>query len=420
MRTFQAGGAFTRETAQTYIQRQADVEVMQALCEKHYILLIEPRQQGKTSLINMLDAKIEESFRLIYLDVTTLDRSSITSFYTSLSGRIIQQLDDYLLAPDIVISSSTEFRELLKTAARYAFKSRQIIVLIFDEIGAINFEDSTNFFSVLREIFNSRQIEPIWEWITVILAGAFHPRDLITDTSISPFNIAHRIRLHDFELSEVEELVSKGDWEVNQVRVIAERVYYWTKGQPYISQALCKLLDKYANGASVDEAVKRFRLEDENHLPAILRLLEEDKDAFNYTKKILRGKKISFFPAADRIQSQLELLGVISGNEVGNCIIRNKLYIMALQAFYASHSLKEKVQKSNTSDAKSNKKSRVWLVLPLLSSILLSFVMSFFESLAATYLAPSLMDKPWLAYVALIGTFIISLPITIYLFLKDK
>lgn len=420
MQIFQAGGAFTRETIQTYIQRKADEEVKEALCEKHYILLIEPRQQGKTSLINMLDVALENYFRLIYLDVTTLDRSSIASFYTSLGSRIIQQLDDCFHMTDIVISSSTEFRELLKNVARYAFKNRQIAILIFDEIGAINFEDSTNFFSVLREIFNSRQIEPVWEWMTVILAGAFHPRDLINDTSISPFNVAHRIRLHDFDLPEVEELVSKGDWEVNQVKEIAGRVYYWTEGQPYMCQALCKLLDKHANSKSVDNAVKRFRLEDENHLPAILRLLEEDRDAFDYARKILRGKKISFFPAADRIQSQLELIGVISGNEKGNCIIRNQLYTTVLQAFYSSHFKNERIQRVRIGEGKLKQKDRAWLVLPFLSSILLSFAMSFFESLAATYLAPSLINKPWLAYVALIATFIISLPITIYLFLKDK
>ena len=90
---FKAGGALTDENATIYIERQADRDALTHLRAMDYLLLIEPRQQGKTSLINHLmrhPALGDVSFA--YADVTTPNRSTEAAWYQTLCPRILRQL----------------------------------------------------------------------------------------------------------------------------------------------------------------------------------------------------------------------------------------------------------------------------------------------------------------------------------------
>jgi hypothetical protein len=179
---------------------------------------------------------------------------------------------------------------------------------------------------VLRDVYNSRQAEPELKQLTFLLTGAFHPRDLIKDVRISPFNIAQRIRLADFTIQQVENLVGRGPWTEDKASAIAERVHYWTSGQPYLTQLLCSYLPHDATPRDVDVNVERLRRQDENNLPPIIDRLQSDRKLCEYTARILRGERIKFYPREHRRQADLELLGVIKEGPDGYCTIRNRLY----------------------------------------------------------------------------------------------
>jgi hypothetical protein len=59
------------------------------------------------------------------------------------------------------------------------------------------------------------------------------------------------------------------------------------------------------------------------------------------------------------------------------------------------------------------------LILAFIISTTLSLLVGFLSNLAATYLAPSLAGNPWLIYGALFITFVIALPVSIYLFVRS-
>ncbi|MBI5842849.1 MAG: NACHT domain-containing protein [Chloroflexi bacterium] len=59
------------------------------------------------------------------------------------------------------------------------------------------------------------------------------------------------------------------------------------------------------------------------------------------------------------------------------------------------------------------------LVLAFVVSTLLSLISGLLLNLAAAYIAPNWANKPWLVYGALIGTFLIALPLSLYLFLQS-
>ncbi|MCP4542430.1 MAG: hypothetical protein GY832_35350 [Chloroflexi bacterium] len=331
--SFKVGGALTDDHCTVYVERIADNQALVHLRRMDYLLIIEPRQQGKTSLINYLmrhPGLINVDFA--YVDVTTPERSSEASWYQTLCPRILRQLRDLIPCDQwpVLPKNSTGWRDFLWNIAASATDAQRRVVIALDEIGAVTFPGATEFFSVLRDVYNSRQAEPEFKQLTFLLTGAFHPRDLIKDDKVSPFNIAQRVRLPDFTMEQVCALVSKGKWTQEQVSILAERIHYWTDGQPYLTQLLCSYLEPDAAPGDVDAGVERLRREDENHLPPLLERLNDDEKLCEYIRRIQVGKRIKFYPRENRRQVQLELLGVIKADAEGYCTIRNRIYEQVL------------------------------------------------------------------------------------------
>lgn len=330
---FKAGGALTDEQAAIYIERQVDRDALTHLRAMDYLLVIEPRQQGKTSLTNRLMCHTAlGDVAFAYLDVTTPDLSTEAAWYQTLCLRILRQLRGFISRDQwpIIPQNSAGWRDFLWDVAALATDAHQRVVIALDEIGAVTFPGATDFFSVLRDVYNSRQAETEFKQLTFLLAGAFHPRDLIKDDKISPFNIAQRVRMDDFTLAQVRELVDKGNWTDEQATALAERIHYWTDGQPYLTQLLCSYLAPDAAPADVDAAVEQLRRVDENHLPPLLERLNSDEKLRKYVDRILAGERIRFYPRENRRQAQLESLGVVKEDAEGFCIIRNRIYQQAL------------------------------------------------------------------------------------------
>lgn len=332
---FRTGGPLTDEHAAIYVERRADRDALTHLHAMDYLLVIEPRQQGKTSLINhLMRHPALSGLSFVYVDVATPDRSTEAAWYRTFCPRFLRQLRDFIPRDQwpAIPQNSTGWREFLGDVAALAAAAHRRVVVALDEIGAVTFPGATGFFSVLRDVYNSRQAETEFKQLTFLLAGAFHPRDLITDNRISPFNVAQRVRLADFTLAQVHQLVGAGDWAGEQARRLAERIHYWTDGQPYLTQLLCSYLDGGASPLDVDGGVERLRREDENHLPPLLARLDRDERLRGYVERILAGERIKFYPRENRRQAQLELLGLVKADVEGYCIVRNRLYVQTLGA----------------------------------------------------------------------------------------
>src|SRR5262249_44891926 len=131
-----------------------------------------------------------------------------------------------------------------------------------DEIDAVrSLPFSTDeFFAGIRECYNRRTTDPLFESLTFCLLGVASPSDLIRDTRTTPFNIGRRIELTDFTEAEALPLASgletdHGDTPIlsgqaetrskygevqRQSKRLLERILYWTGGHPYLTQRLCQ------------------------------------------------------------------------------------------------------------------------------------------------------------------------------------
>lgn len=86
----------------------------------------------------------------------------------------------------------------------------------------------------------------------------------------------------------------------------------------------------------VDAGIERLRREDENHLPPLLKRLNNDRKLYGYVSRIQAGEPIKFYPGENRRQTQLELLGMLKADDDGCCMIRNRIYELTLKDAAAS------------------------------------------------------------------------------------
>jgi predicted MPP superfamily phosphohydrolase len=341
---YRTGGALTDDrvyikryarsgTGHSAARRSLEEKAQQYVRDMEYLLIIEPRQQGKTSLINYLMRHPALSNMLfVYVDASTLDCSTEMGWYSTLCTRLLRELEKHIgMDPCPTIpKNGADWHEFLCGLAQQAKDSRRRVVITLDEVGAANFSGATEFFSVLRAVFNSRGANPEFNELTFLLVGAFHPQDLIENENVSPFNIAEHIRLPDFTEEQVGELLARGNHPEDKIALLAERIHCWTAGQPYLTQLLCSYLGPDATPGCVDAGIERLRRNEKIHLPPLLKRIKKDDELYKYLDLVMRGTPIRFYPAEDRRQAQLELLGVLKADENGYCTIRNRIYSQAL------------------------------------------------------------------------------------------
>src|SRR5262249_47787582 len=158
--------------------------------------------------------------------------SSDEAWYQSIGVRLRSQIQAGLSELPDVPPTTAGWRDLLCAIASRATTAGRPVAIALDEVGSLGRTGPASFFSVLRAVFNSRTIEPWFENLTFILAGAFRPSELIKDSRISPFNVAHRVRLPDLTSEQVRQLAAKG--RLVTPKVIA-RILFWTSGQVYMT-----------------------------------------------------------------------------------------------------------------------------------------------------------------------------------------
>lgn len=331
---FEDGGALLADSP-VYVESNAERPAIRHLLRMDYITLVEPRQQGKTSLINRLSGQlVSHGFVFAYTDLTTLDKTDEQAWYDSLGDWILRQLRfvrtaDHPKMPE----NGNSWRNFLYELSETAEKDGLNIVLALDEVGALPKMWATDFFSAIRSIYNSRQTMSCFRYLTFIVAGAFNPKDLIRDPSISNFNVDHRLHINDFSLEQIGGLtrhLELGDkWHG-----VTERIHYWTSGQPFICQRLCRNLAEQEASIvpdSVDVAVDRFLREDTNHLAHILSELRKDPDLLDYAQDLV-AKRTKFSPGLNDWQFRLaHEIGIIAMDQDGLCRIRNHIYEQALR-----------------------------------------------------------------------------------------
>jgi len=317
------GGAIPLDS-DAYISRPFEEEAFRELAAGNWIVLLAPRQQGKTSALIRLRARLEEEgLRCALVDLQGYGgNGTYVTFLSWLCEQIGRELGQSPEPP-------TRGEEDLEVWLDATLREIPNLVIILDEASAVPPAHQRRFFSQLRALYNRRArdlIDAVSRRLQVAFAGTFRPEELI-DTPNSPFNVSQEIIAEDLSRDDAEELAARLTGE--DALEYANRAYELVGGQPFLLQTLLAAADRGANDAErasrFEYAVESLRHGRNSHVAFLFQLVRRDEALAGILRRILESPEgIRYHSGdADHDFAQVSGLATVRG---GRLQIRNELY----------------------------------------------------------------------------------------------
>ena len=331
-----------------YVKRAADAELLDHCLNARPTFILQSPQMGKTSLttyvINQFNVTTHQAVR-IDLSQFPLSQREEDWFYN-----IVRILDDQLdLSTDAIAWWSKPSVFALPPYIRLTKLMTEVIlpdmttpiVLFIDEIErttTLPFRD--HFFEWLTSLYESRATNSILYRISFVISGVATPSQLIPEGGPLLFQWSHRVELSDFTSDETLALANKLRFHVDDTEEIAEWVYKWTNGHPYLTQLLFKILEAQDRTVwlekEVDECIQGFIMSPEGqHEPHFqfirTALTEPDANGVNLLGaylNLVKGKTENLKTNQIALE-QLKLIGILREDDTEEnteLTVRNALY----------------------------------------------------------------------------------------------
>ena len=334
--TYVTGGTLAPD-APSYVERQADRDLLESLQNGETCYVLNSRQMGKSSLCVRTIGRLRATgARTAFLDLTKFGGRNLTAeqWYAALLSEVGRELG---LRNEFVAHwkeniSLPPVQRLFGAITELGLTETSPLVVFVDEIDvtlSLPFS-ADEFFAAIRQCYVGRVTDDRLKRLSFCLLGTATPADLIQDTRVSPFNIGKRIELRDFTAAESRVF---GTGLANPVALT--RVMHWTHGHPYLTQRLCRSaqeagaattaeIDRLCTGLFLNHSaqesddnlafVRNRLLKSEADLPALLDLYRQ-----------MRGGKPIPDDETNPLCGILKLSGVAKLDH-GKLLVRNRIY----------------------------------------------------------------------------------------------
>ncbi len=333
----------------TYVPRAVDQELVQSLREGRFCYLFSARDMGKTSLRVRLSEQLQaEGWVCTFADMSAIGTNILSPdqwYYTYLFQLcrglgLTSKLKSWWRED----SGTTPVDRVIEFFQSVVLKEvTEPITIWIDEAETVlnldqNFFNSDDFFAIIRSLYNARTDNPELARLNFVVMAISTPQELIRDQERSPFLIGKEFMLENLTLEESEPLEAGLEYFDIDKRVFLQEVFYWTSGQPFLTQRICEAIVKgedkigniketvyaYANDLYLRKAVT---IDSDPHLVAIqnkiLRSAHNTKMLGLYQE--IYNKQFVVYDADDLTHRHLLLSGLVRVVS-GHLAINNNIY----------------------------------------------------------------------------------------------
>lgn len=256
------------------VDMEARIKEMVSLIEsKQYFVVNRGRQYGKTTLLSLLARKLVNNYLVFFISFEGIGDSAYeneeafcrrvcgllydTIYYGEVTG-VPETMKDELYRMSLPDSTDIDFRVLSNYISGLCKAVKKPVVLIIDEVDQTsNHAIFLGFLGMLRDAYLKRRMRPTFQ--SVILAGVYDIKNLKLKIRKeeqhqynSPWNIAARFDVDmSFSVQDIIGMLEEYEQDYHtgmNITKIAEMIYDYTSGYPYMVSYICKFIDEKLTG----------------------------------------------------------------------------------------------------------------------------------------------------------------------------
>ncbi len=339
-----------------------------------YFTINRARQYGKTTMLRALGSFLAENYVVVSLDFQMMSQSDFekeSSFSEAFAREVLEEIANIEEVSVEIITrlqrladgkeGKGRLAELFQCLNAWCGQSKKPIVMLIDEVdSAQNNQVFLDFLAQLRGAYINRDKRPAFQ--SVILAGVYDVKNIKQRLKPdgehrvnSPWNIAADFLLDmNFSVKDISGMLAEyeSDYQTGMdIKEIAQFIYDYTSGYPFLVSRICKLMDERITGSEgyfdrklvwtkegVLEAVKILLIEKNTLFESIAGKLADYPRLRELVYSLLfTGRKISYNPLSPSIEIA-EMFGFIK-NSRGDAVISNRIFETVLYNLFLSEEM---------------------------------------------------------------------------------
>lgn len=310
-----------------YVPRNFEREVVGHVFADRWVLVLGPRQHGKTSGLIRISRDLRGAgYSCAKVDLQSQPLfDSYAEFLSWFASEVARELETGIGdAPEGILSRSVESWLL----AAVPSGSEPVVVMV-DEASAVgDMRWLENFYGQLRSIANKRAESVLGELprrLIFVFSGTFLPEYLIANTQNSPFNVCEKVYTEDLSLQDTISLQEQVEGFSQQT--LLARIYERVKGHPYLTQVILNALrpmEPEARIQKLDDTISSCLDSVSEHFANIYGRLGDDPSLVEIVDRIVVEAAVDIDPADNRYR-YLQVIGLASvqGSQL---LFRNAAY----------------------------------------------------------------------------------------------